>query len=49
MQDTDATISTSLRVSRLVVAAWRRRSMSSLTTASFSMYVSDCGRYASGW
>ena len=49
MQETDATMMTSLRVTRLDVAAWRRRSMSSLTTASFSMYVSDCGMYASGW
>ena len=40
MQDTDATTMTSRRVSRAEVAAWRRRSISSFTDESFSMYVS---------
>jgi hypothetical protein len=31
------------------VARSRSRSMSSLIEASFSMYVSDEGTYASGW
>ena len=49
MQETEATMTTSRRTSRPLVAAWRRRSMSSLTEASFSMYRSACGTYASGW
>ena len=49
MHDTDATTMTSLRVSNADVAAWRRRSISSLTELSFSMYVSLDGMYASGW
>lgn len=49
MQETEATTTTSLRVSSEFVAEWRRRSTSSLTEESFSMYVSDCGTYASGW
>ena len=49
MHETEATITTSRRAKRSDVAAWRRRSMSSLIEASFSMYVSDEGRYASGW
>jgi hypothetical protein len=46
---TDATMMTSLRSMRLEVARRRRRSMSSLMVASFSMYVSVAGTYASGW
>lgn len=49
MQETEATTTTSLRVSREFVAEWRSRSTSSLIEESFSMYVSDCGTYASGW
>ncbi len=49
MQDTLATMSTSRRDSRAAVAACRRRSISSFTDESFSMYVSVCGMYASGW
>jgi hypothetical protein len=37
MHDTLATMTTSLRVSRAAVAECRRRSISSLTVASFSM------------
>ena len=44
MQDTDATMITSRRVSSDDVAAWRSRSMSSLIAESFSMYVSDAAR-----
>ena len=40
---------TSSRSIRLDVARSRRRSMSSLIDASFSMYVSVVGTYASGW
>ena len=49
MHETDATMMTSRRRSSDEVAACRRRSMSSLREESFSMYVSDEGRYASGW
>jgi len=49
MQDTDETTITSRRSNRLDVAEWRRRSISSLMEASFSMNVSVCGMYASGW
>ena len=49
MADTDATTITSRRVSRADVAAWRSRSISSFTEASFSMNVSLDGMYASGW
>ena len=49
MQETEATISTSLRVSSACVAECRRRSISSLMVESFSMYVSLEGTYASGW
>ena len=49
MADTDATTMMSRRVSSDEVAEWRNRSMSSLTVASFSMYVSHDGMYASGW
>ena len=37
MQETEATMSTSLRVSSEWVAAWRRRSISSLIDESFSI------------
>ncbi len=40
MQLTDATTMTSRRVNKADVAEWRRRSISSLTELSFSMYVS---------
>ncbi len=49
MQETDATISTSLRSSSALVAEWRSLSISSLMLASFSMNVSVEGTYASGW
>ena len=49
MHDTLATTSTSLRSSSAFVAAWRILSISSLIDASFSMYVSVEGTYASGW
>ena len=49
MHETEATTSTSRRSSSDFVAEWRIRSISSFTSASFSMYVSDCGMYASGW
>ena len=44
-----ATISASRRSNSARVAEWRIRSISSLIVDSFSMYVSDCGTYASGW
>ena len=49
MHETDATITTSRRSNSAVVAEIRILSISSLTWVSFSMYVSDCGTYASGW
>jgi hypothetical protein len=49
MQETLATTITSFRSRSALVAASRRRSMSSLIDASFSMYVFVCGTYASGW
>ena len=49
MHDTEATMITSRRASSACVAAWRMRSISSLMIASFSMYVSVDGTYASGW
>ena len=49
MHDTEATMITSRRSNSAWVAACRRRSISSLREESFSMYVSDRGRYASGW
>ena len=49
MQDTVATTITSRRVKSEFVAEWRNRSTSSLTLESFSMNVSVCGTYASGW
>ena len=49
MHDTDATMITSRRSNSAWVAAWRSRSISSFRLLSFSMYVSDRGRYASGW
>ena len=49
MQETDATTTVSRLVSSELVAEWRRRSTSSLMDESFSMKVSVCGTYASGW
>ena len=49
MQETEATTTVSRLVSRLLVAECRSRSTSSLIEESFSMYVSVCGMYASGW
>ena len=49
MQETLATIRTSRRESSAAVAECRSRSISSFTDESFSMYVSVCGTYASGW
>ena len=49
MADTEATTTTSRRVSRAAVAACLSFSISSLIEESFSMYVSDEGTYASGW
>ena len=49
MHETEATMTTSRRAKSAAVAACRSRSMSSLIEESFSMYVSDDGRYASGW
>ena len=49
MHDTEATMMTSRRDSSANVAAWRIRSISSLTIESFSMNVSVVGTYASGW
>ena len=43
MQDTDATTMTSRRSKRAAVALWRRRSISALMAASFSMKVSVWG------
>ena len=43
MQDTEATITTSLRSKSACVALWRIRSMASLIWLSFSMYVSVRG------
>ena len=48
MQETDATMMTSLRSSSACVAAWRIRSICSLICESFSIYVSVRGTYASG-
>src|SRR5437763_5341509 len=47
--ETEDTTITSLRVSKFVVADNRSLSISSLISASFSMYVSEVGIYASGW
>ena len=49
MQETEATMMTSVRERSAWVAACRMRSIASLMIASFSMYVSDDGTYASGW
>ena len=49
MHDTDATTITSRRSISAFVDACRRRSISSLIDASFAMYRSVCGTYASGW
>jgi hypothetical protein len=43
MQETDATTTTSRRVSSDEVAESRRRAMSSFWDESFSMYRSACG------
>ena len=48
MQETDATIITSLVSNSESVAEWRNLSISSFIEASFSIYVSDEGIYASG-
>ena len=49
MQDTVDTTTTSRRESSALVVEWRSRSTSALTEESFSMKVSVCGTYASGW
>lgn len=49
MQETDATIMTSRRSKSALVAEWRSLSISALTDASFSIYISFPGTYASGW
>ena len=49
MHDTDATTITSRRSKRALDADSRSLSISSFRDVSFSMYVSDCGMYASGW
>ena len=49
MHETLATINVSRRSSNALVAEWRSLSISSLIEASFSMYVSVEGTYASGW
>lgn len=49
MQETDATIITSLVSNKEAVAEWRSLSISSLTDESFSIYVSEEAIYASGW
>ena len=49
MHETDATTITSRRSNSAFVAARRSLSISSLREVSFSMYVSVCGTYASGW
>ena len=49
MQDTVDTTTTSRRLSSEFVVECRSRSTSALTEESFSMKVSVCGTYASGW
>ena len=49
MHETEATTMTSRRDSSDMVAECRSRSTSEFTDESFSMYVSVCGTYASGW
>ena len=49
MHETELTTTTSRRLSRELVVEWRRRSTSELIDESFSMKVSVCGTYASGW
>ena len=49
MQETEATTMTSRRSKSALEAESRSLSISSLREVSFSMYVSDCGMYASGW
>ena len=48
MHETDATIIVSLVSNKEAVAECRNLSISSFIEASFSIYVSDCGIYASG-
>ena len=49
MHDTEATMMTSRRSESALVALWRSLSISSLIALSFSIYVSVCAMYASGW
>ncbi len=49
MHETVLTTMTSRRLSSEFVVEWRRRSTSALIDESFSMKVSVCGTYASGW
>ena len=49
MHETEAMMITSRRESSERVVLWRMRSMRSFRIASFSMYVSLDGMYASGW
>ena len=49
MHETVETTITSRRLSKLIVALYRRRSTSEFIDESFSINVSVCGTYASGW
>ncbi len=49
MQETVETTTTSRRESSELVVECRSRSTSALIEESFSMKVSVCGTYASGW
>ncbi|MEJ7698121.1 MAG: hypothetical protein WKF71_00525 [Pyrinomonadaceae bacterium] len=49
MQDTEATTMTSVLSKSARVALRRSRSISSFIVASFSIYKSEAGTYASGW
>ena len=49
MHETDETTTTSRRLSSEFVVECRSRSTSALIDESFSMKVSVCGTYASGW
>ena len=49
MHETELTTMTSRRLSSEFVVEWRSRSTSALIDESFSMKVSVCGTYASGW
>ena len=49
MHDTEAMTITSRRSNSAFEADRRSLSISSLREVSFSMYVSVCGTYASGW